>query len=551
MDDEARRIENGVSETELAQHLSFSGGSRYDSIVSAQRNVLHKKQLSADSALPRLKYNFNSTPKLRPKDTSTVNSNSSPGTPNLSLNRRRKPPPPPNVTPDPECNTSTVMRHFCSSPVILQSEISSNSLARCSDIPLNIALSKSPLSSSNITTPKARRRTPPPPPISLNSNPRQSNVIIGTSPIKTYEGKDDTDSLLENERREQLPWSPKRDAQYDGAKLDNADEKKTLALLFTPPSSRSTALKRSKYNSSIVQRPVVTAIDAGMQNRHSTFSKHDAQKMKSSTLAPALSKPLPALPSAVSKPLPPIPISQHETMQSSSDSDYAFIPDYPINYSSTVNGLDLAKDDGQYISMFPQPNQFGEYVSISKNGRQCPSQSGYEEDEYMKMSSNVKYVNASTVKSSDTSGEEVDYIPMMPSQHTNSQSNSSRGASLVVTCEDDYIPMSSVDGDTKCLKSRSSSQVGADSESHFDFNSMYIDLDMLNFNPSLSQHESEAKHPKTRFSISSSGRSPERKSVKKTFSPPSTSKKKSESSSEESLKNTDGTIGVYATISTV
>ena len=489
-------------------------------VLRSKTSSFHQKQLSADSTSPRIKYNFNSNPNLRPKLT-VATTRSSPGTPNLSsANRRRKPPPPPasyNHDDDDDVEIKTIARYKSVESSPSKSSASSD-LETLEPFPIPMprrkrrtlkshqtrSLNSSPLppneSFTNIDVTKPRlRRTPPLPPknvaskeetdhnstigmqnVSHDVNTKTSKLVTGSKmngQLKSLQ--DRVEPVVYNKVNVTKNYSTSK----DDIKSPPSTTTRPPGLLFTPPPSRSQSLR--KYAS-----------------KHNRFFSQDfsVTEPKSNTLTPALTKPLPPLPSTLSKPLPPLPIEP-----SSVDSDYAYIPDYPDGPSPP--SIDQKHKSVSHHYSNNTTESLGEYVRITnKNvGKRNPSQIGYTEDEYISMAGNSDTVDVDHL--SDVFKEDSEYISMMPS----SQSVSHRSDDLITKVkkvekkEEEYIAMSSTGENSVRERLKTSTlptPMNSSRQQLFDFNSMYIDLDMIRSEPS--QHsDNEARHPKSRFSISS------------------------------------------------
>lgn len=579
--------------------------------LNKKNNVLHVKQLSADSSSTRMKYNFSSSPNLRPKSvTSLVSSpRSSPSTPTST--RRRPPPLPPSTStkttsmstpyfspdsssedddsdhddggileikaisrskltsnnnsapnlfskPSAPTHSSTLGQRritsppnpklltFSSSP-LLEKKSTSMDEATALSTPTSIDDCKS-LDHRTVSKPPPRRAPPDPP---QSQPPIPSHPVEHTSNTNAYSGhrhfsqrhtfskQASTGSLRnypETKRRGSSPNTSSHTLSQKPVEKrilspPNNGGVRTLppGVLFTPPPSRSQSLKR--FATSSQRRPA------------STDKK--AAPLTSALTAPT--KPLPLLPS-LSKPLPPLPSSDNAQLSTSVESDYAYIPDSPSHVTTTAT---MATKTNVAVK---QPPSFDtdDYVCMSNNHSEIdgsttrkPSQIGYGDDEYMSMSSNLDYSSKTRSSNSENHGivdsslSEVfkdegaelsdEYMPMYPltSQQISTSRNeliSSDDYSQIIV-EDEYVKMSSADeigeipvkigGTPSVVKPASkmpapnkpsSNKYTASSDINteplFSYTSMYIDLDMVRASLILSQQDNEAKHPKSRFSIS-------------------------------------------------
>ena len=539
--------------------------------VKTLENVLkgsfHVKQLSADSTSPRMKYNFNSSPNLRPKSITTTRS--TPGTPEgTPKSRRRKPPPPPLLTSirkddDDELEIKTLsLRTVGSSPNLttashaiasesseptpvpkprrkrINAALKSNHLLKTASLDTNKTNSLPSTDShptpdkDNTPLAKPQRRAPPSPP----KNPTRTDGGLATigggmrtisQTSKTSKAAEDVQPFKPSSEpipgeRLALSRGSRSDQHRDGGDQKVADYHHPIrppGLLFTPPPSRSQSLR--KYTS----------------NRRGDLFSSEISKPKVTAVPPALSKPLPLLPS-LSKPLPPLPISD-QSQPPTDDSDYAYIPDPPENSSGQSRpqlGRQNDKQEQQQllVNADHKPHEVDEelhmeqydggYVSMSSDKLRNSSQIGYSENEYMSMSRESEYMNApaeDTISTDVFNEEDVEYISMLPaSQQVNNQltidKNSTSVSENPSKIEDEYIKMSSNIGETSSSSEKSSTLPtltkyrSEQTVATFGYNSMYIDLDMVRASlvANSSQHDNEAKHPKSRFSISSSETSP-------------------------------------------
>ena len=122
------------------------------------------------------------------------------------------------------------------------------------------------------------------------------------------------------------------------------------------------------------------------------------------------------------------------------------------------------------------------------------------EDEYLPMSSDIE-TSQECRRSSDVFKEDTEYISMLPGQSTGKPNE--RGL------EDEYVKMSGICieedlNPNQLVPVATTSTINA----LFGYSSMYIDLDMVRQSVVLAQNDTDAKHPKSRFSISSTATSP-------------------------------------------
>ncbi len=528
------------------------------------QSSIHYKQLSVDSTSPRMKYNFNSSPNLKPKSiaTMTATTRSTPGTPNLStMNRHRQPPPPPpalttnhmNSDDDSvEIKTIPRCRSVQSSP---SKSIPSLDLESSESTPVpprrkrrtktNLSLNshqtrslnnspQQPRKSSNnaddgtITKPRRQgRRTPPLPPKNVTTKEETDHShTIGMQTVSnditqtSIECKTNGGTLKSSQQGKVEPIGIAKGTTKDITSPPIT--KKPPGLLFTPPHSRSQSLRN-------------------ITSKHNKFFPHDVTIIvpRSNTLTPALTKPLPPLPSIskVSKPLPPLPIAPLPPLPiepSSADSDYSYIPDYPDGHNSSLSSNQRQPVSHDYSNSLSE--SLGEYVCMTGKtvGERNPSQVGYTQDEYISMAAG-NLVDTDHLLS-DVFREDSEYIPMIyNSQSVDQKPDHLKNINNIKRIEEEYVNMSGIgenlvqDG-LKALTLPSS--INRSRQQLFDYNSMYIDLDMIREPP---QHDNEAKHPKSRFSISSE---------------PSSNSRKEENTSEKTLESIidENQLGIYATI---
>ena len=481
--------------------------------VLSEKKTTHQKQLSADSTSPRMKnYNFNSNPNLRPKSLTDTLSRSTPTTPDLSAatNRRRKPPPPPLAI----TTTAAVLQQ-------LHNEVEVKTLRPVGSYPLlqrqSNTVDLTPEPESPIPIPKPRRRRTNP---TGKMNTVQSNE---TSPAKTSATirsstptQDPGDPVVNTIRRRAPPLPPSTavkntpitstntdhtDGDSNPANGDTSTKDKQTAtppesspgksfaksynplqtmsppngmprppgVLFTPPPSRSHSLQRSIKQSHF-------------------FPAKRAELTRNNTLTPALSKPLPPIPS-LTKPLPPLPSPSLLAPSPTTDNDYAYISDSPERVSSPSLPTSSSPRSQQ------QSSSLDEYVQMSDADRLRITL----EDQYLSMTGNID-TSQHHRRSSDVFTEDTEYISMLPGQSTSKPNEKG--------LEDEYVKMSG-----SCMEedlnpnqlAPIATTLSSSINAPFGYSSMYIDLDMIRESVvALAQNDTDAKHPKSRFSISSS-----------------------------------------------
>lgn len=409
-----------------------------------KNNVLHVKQLSADSGSTRMKYDFSSSPNLRPKSVSSLVSpkaspRSSPGTPTST--RRRKPPPVPAGASIVDTAKVTPFLNYTDSSSSsdddgeLEIKLIQRSKNLNNNSAPNLMFTKPPLTPTSIRAQSTMLRapggitSPPPRGPTLNVSPlleKKSSSLDDATVLRTRVRTPtciEDCSSLDHKSASKPPRRPPPDppkpvlpslptsrtntisGHGEFSKRPHVFTKQSSAgslRLYPDTKRRGSSDLHSNSNAQIPSPPgnnstralppgvLFTPPPSRSQSLKRFGTASSQRKPDRKPVAPLVSnltapnKPLPLVPS-LTKPLPPLPTSDNDTLSTSIESDYAYISDMPTDVTMTTK---------TNVGAVKKPLSFDtdEYVSMSNgtseidgSGTRKPSQIGYGDDEYMSM----------------------------------------------------------------------------------------------------------------------------------------------------------------------